>query len=229
MSIEKLKTVGGAIYDQLKHDILFGEFAAGSKLNIGQLQSRYDVSANTIREALVRLSEAGLVDAEDQKGFRVAVANLQKLEEITRMRLLLEVDGALHSIRNGDLDWESRLVGAYHKLSKVEAEMLTGTASVEDWTAADQDFHLALLGACGSDLHLQIYRESFLQFRRYVVQQLRTHGFRGASLRGEHEEIFNAAMERDAERLRTALEAHISVYLNRERGKQGANPDTHDP
>lgn len=226
MSTEKLKTTGGAIYDQLKHDILFGEFAAGSKLTIGQLQNRYDVSANTVREALVRLHEAGLVDAEDQKGFRVAIANLQKLEEITRMRLLLEVDGALHSIREGDLDWESRLVGAYHKLHKVEQEMLDGSATLETWTAADQGFHLALLSACGSELHLQYYSDAFLQFRRYVVQQLRTHGFRGEPLRSEHEEIFQAAMERDAERLRTALEAHISVYLNRERGRRGSSRDT---
>lgn len=224
MSGDKQRTVGGRTHDRLQHDILYGEFAAGDRLNIGRLCARYHVSANTLREVLVRLSQVGLVEAEGQKGFRVAPANLKKLEELTRLRQLLEVDGALQSIRNGDLDWESNLAGAYYKLCRTEEDMLAGGTNVESWTASDLAFHLALIDACNSALHLQVYEETFLQFRRYVVQELKTHGFRGEPLHREHEEIYQAALARDEARLRRALELHINVYLKRERAKSASEP-----
>ena len=224
MSDDKQRTVGGRIHDRLQHDILYGEFAAGERLHIGRLSTRYRVSANTLREVLVRLSQAGLVEAEGQKGFRVAPANRKKLEELTRLRQLLEVDGALRSVRQGDLEWEGNLAGAYYKLCRREEEMLSGQGDVEAWTASDLAFHTALIAACDSALHLQVYEETFLQFRRYVVQQLRTHGFRGEPLRREHEEIYQAALARDEPRLQRALEQHIQVYLQRERAKTAPPP-----
>ena len=77
-------------------------------------------SINTLRETLSRLAADGLVEAEGQRGFTVMPASLADLIDITETRRLLECHAARLSVERADLEWESRLVAAYHKLSKAE-------------------------------------------------------------------------------------------------------------
>ena len=74
----------------------------------------------TAREILTRLAAEGLVLAEGQRGFTVMPASLADLIDITETRRLIECHAARLSVVRPDLEWESRLVAAYHKLSKAE-------------------------------------------------------------------------------------------------------------
>ena len=55
------------------------------------------------------------------KSFTVLPVSLEDLRQITEMRQLRECDALRQSIARANLDWEACVVGAYHKLSKVEA------------------------------------------------------------------------------------------------------------
>src|SRR3954463_13665214 len=112
--------VADAAYSRLRADILGGELLPGMKLKLEALRARYDVSVNTLRETLSRLTADGLVEAEGQRGFTVVPATLADLIDITQTRRLLECHAARLSVECADLEWESRLVAAYHKLSKAE-------------------------------------------------------------------------------------------------------------
>ena len=60
--------------------------------------------ASTVREALFRLSAQGLVNFQEQRGFRVPEKSPVLLAELTHVRILLEAEGAALSIRNGGND-----------------------------------------------------------------------------------------------------------------------------
>ena len=64
-----------------------GRYAPGSKLRMETLKETYGGSVNVLRENLVRLSAEGLVEAEDQKGFRVASLTPDRLRDLTRLRI----------------------------------------------------------------------------------------------------------------------------------------------
>src|SRR6476646_8542333 len=66
-------------YAQLRDDIVEGRLAPGEKLRVEHLKSRYEVGAGTLREAITRLVSDALVDAEGQRGFRVAPMALTDL------------------------------------------------------------------------------------------------------------------------------------------------------
>jgi len=204
------------LHGRIKHEILFGAYEPGDKLKVDAIRKQFSSGANAVREALVKLAAEGLVVAEDQKGFRVASTGLGELRDLTRMRELLEIDGVGRSIDNGDLEWEGRVAAALRKLSRIEAEMLKGASRVEEWTAYDMEFHLALMSACGSALHLRIYRGQFVNFRQFVVRELKTQGFRGQNLIAEHMEIGEAALARDKDTCLARLRQHINTYLNRQ-------------
>ncbi len=54
-------TLSGQIYDELYHDITEQRLRCGEKLTLKMLKERFNVSHTPIREALMRLSENGLV------------------------------------------------------------------------------------------------------------------------------------------------------------------------
>ncbi|MDB2449015.1 FCD domain-containing protein [bacterium] len=204
------------LYEQLRNALIYGSYEPGQKLKIDLLKRDFSAGQNAIREALVRLSVEGLVIAEDQKGFRVAPAGLDELKDLAYMRDLLEAEAVGRSIDVGDLEWEGRVAAALRKLNRTEEALLNNDASVELWTRYDQEFHLALMSACGSKLMIRTYQDLFLKYRQYVVRELKTQGFRGREIIAEHLAIGEAALARDKEKCLALLHEHANTYLNRQ-------------
>src|ERR1043166_6419611 len=143
--------VADAAYSRLRADILGGELLPGMRLTLDALRDRYDVSVNTLRETLSRLAADGLVEAEGQRGFTVVPATLADLIDITETRRLLECHAAKLSVERVDLEWESRLVAAYHKLSKAEELVAKeGGKHADQLERYNREFHIALISGCNS-------------------------------------------------------------------------------
>ena len=124
-------TVGSAIYQKIKDDIIYGKLQPSTKLKLDKLSNSYSVSMSTLRECLNRLSSEGFVSAEEQRGFFVTSISLNDFEEITNLRILLECHALKLSLKNGDTEWEGNLVRAYHKLHTKEKEMQNGDVSTK--------------------------------------------------------------------------------------------------
>jgi DNA-binding GntR family transcriptional regulator len=144
-------TLTESLHERIRQDIILGALQPASKLKLEKLSKSYGVSVNTLRESLSRLAADGMVVAEGQKGFTVLPVSIEDLREITEMRQLLECHALRQSIANADLDWEARLVGAYHKLSKVEALVEAEPEMYgEAWERYNLEFHEALIANCRS-------------------------------------------------------------------------------
>jgi len=202
------------VYEALKSDIVMGNLSPGSKLKMEMLKARYGMGVNVIRESLARLATEDLVDAENQKGFRVARTSVSRLKDLVRLRILFETDGVKHSIENGGIDWETNLVAAYHKLEYIEKKMQKDEeAHCINWYECDRDFHNSLISACGSELHIDFHRRVFEQYRQYVMVDLKTNGFRGGAIIKEHKDILEAALDRDFNRCCKSIELHLGNFF----------------
>jgi GntR family carbon starvation induced transcriptional regulator len=204
-------TLTEATYGRIRNDILLGVFRPGDKLKLESLRQRYDASINTLRETLSRLVSDGLVANEGQRGFMVVPASLADLRDITEMRRLLECHAVRLSIERADLDWESKVVASYHKLSKIEAVIDSDpkrySAQLETY---NREFHGALISACGSRWLLTFYAAMYDQSLRYRMLAFQVRDFPREQSRREHREILDAALARDADRLIPVLSAHIT-------------------
>ena len=204
-------SIGDTVYDQMRTDILFGEFAPGAKLKLEGLRERYDVSINTLRESLARLSSDGLVLAEGQKGFRVVPVSLADLRDITEMRQLLECHALRRAIERGDLEWEGRIVAAQHKLARVERVMVEDEARyAAEWERHNREFHIALISACGSNWLLNFHRAMYDQSLRYRMLSIKTKPFPREQSAREHAQIVELVLMRDADRAVELLASHIN-------------------
>jgi GntR family transcriptional regulator, carbon starvation induced regulator len=198
------KTLSDQAYQQLRADIIRGDLSPNEKLRIEHLRKVYGVGASPLREALSRLTADGFVTAEGQRGFRVAAMSEEDLEDITRLRILLEKQALTQSIAHGDDAWESRIVAAFYQLEKVEE---SEARDPTEWEKRNHDFHEALIAGCTSKWLRRFYGILYDQHKRYRNIALSTEIPR--DLHQEHEELRNAALARDTERASKAIDHHI--------------------
>jgi DNA-binding GntR family transcriptional regulator len=204
-------SIGDTVYEEIRTDILFGAFEPGAKLKLEGLRQRYDVSINTLRESLARLSSDRLVLAEGQKGFRVVPVSLSDLRDITEMRQLLECHALRRAIERGDLEWEGRIVAAHHKLARIERIMVEDEAKhAPEWERHNREFHIALISACGSSWLLNFHRALYDQSLRYRMLSIKTKPFPREQSAREHAEILDLVLKRDADAASALLAMHIT-------------------
>ena len=202
-----------AAYATIRHDILNGELNPGLKLRFEMLRERYGYGASTLREALTRLVGEALVTSEEQRGFRVAEISLEDFADLTRARKLIEVEALRQSIIFGDDAWEGALVGAFHRLGKVEEKLVDGAPELRDeFEERNRDFHYTLIAACPSRWLKHIHGILFQQSERYRRISLATRA-EPRDVHGEHKAVLDAALSRDVD-LACRLEAeHIDRTL----------------
>ena len=203
-------TLTETLHELLRHDIILGVLPPAAKLKLEKLSKTYEVSVNTLRETLSRLAADGLVVAEGQKGFTVLPVSLEDLRQITEMRQLLECHALRQSIARADLDWEARVVGAYHKLSKVEALVENDPERYGDaWERYNQEFHASLIANCRSRWLLMFHKAMYDHSQRYRMLSLKTKPFPRTQSAKEHREILDAALARNADKAAELLAQHI--------------------
>jgi DNA-binding GntR family transcriptional regulator len=196
-------------FQRLRKDVLIGAYPAGAKLKVDELQEAYGFSSSPLREALSRLAQEGLVRADERRGFRVASITAEDLADITRMRLMLDVQALAESIQHGDDKWEAAIVAAYHRLEKVESRLSEGPVRLDDdWGALHRDFHMALIAACPSERQRNWSASLFDQaerYRRYSARYRKTPRRKS----NEHKKIMDAVLKRETQTACALLQEHI--------------------
>lgn len=196
-------------YSQLRADLLACRLAPGQKLKIDELCQRLSAGSSAVREALSRLASEGLVLTEPQRGFRVTPLDLDELRDLTDTRCRIEDLCLRDAIAHGDVEWETAVIAALHRLSRtpVQAEGDAKRYS-EAFAAAHTTFHEALVGACASRWLLHVRQLLSTQQERYRWLS-RPLAKAERNLDREHSAIARAALDRDADAAVALLAEHL--------------------
>ncbi|MEV6198958.1 GntR family transcriptional regulator [Streptomyces sp. NPDC051771] len=132
------------VLEELRGAITSGELRPGAPIRQDALAARLQVSRVPLREALKALEAEGLVVHHVHRGYFVAQLSLADLEEIYRIRALLETEAVSRALA-------LRPDGFYEDLSGIQREV-ERAAKAGDVTAmaeANRRFHFTLIEACG--------------------------------------------------------------------------------
>ncbi len=197
-----------SVYDRIRRDILTGTLSPKKKLRTDELRELYEAGNSPIREALNRLSSDGFVVREEQRGFHVASVSKVELQELVKTRCWIEETALRQSIMNGDTDWEEQLVLAYHRLVRVPRFGDDANyARNPKWDGLHRAFHMALISACGSRWLMGFCEQLNDQSDRYR-QLAVAASFPARDPKEEHAAIYEAAIDRDADKAVSLLCAH---------------------
>lgn len=179
----------------LRTAILSGAMKPGEKVALDRLRDQHQVSLSPLREAISRLASSGLIDMQDQRGYLVAPVSQSNLSEILALRRTLQTQGLTASIARADLDWESGVLSALHRLDRAASDQArAGTTPRLD--AAYGDFHAALIANCGMPLLISLSR-MILDLNARYLNLFGPDILRSPEARADHTAIAHAAVARD--------------------------------
>ncbi|WP_186382664.1 GntR family transcriptional regulator [Amycolatopsis rhizosphaerae] len=200
------------VYAHLRHAIMHGDYAPGAALKPQDLAKEQGVSLAVVREALVRVVGDGLADRLPNRGFAVPGFSDRRWQEIAEARRTVEPVVLRLSIERGDLDWESRVQAAHHRLARTPPfESEEGGYPTDAWAEAHRVFHRTLLDGCGNPVLLETFD------RMWSASELaRRWASRRAPERdhlGEHRQLAELTLTRDADAASEALTRHLTLTV----------------
>ncbi len=211
---ERPRSLTSAVQERLRADILSTRLLPGQKLHIAGLARQFSVSLAAVREALSRLVADGLVQASDQRGFRVCPVSLADLADVTRTRIDIEGLALKRSIERGGPDWLDSVEAAWEALKAVPYRYPDDpTVHHEEWVVRHHIFHRALVSACGSQWLLgfrDVLQEQSERYRRLAIR--RDIG-QQRNVEAEHAAILEAVLRCDADAAVAALANHFTTTM----------------
>lgn len=159
----------------LRERIVAGALVPGTPLREASLAQEFDVSRNTLREALHRLATEGLVDMRLNRGATVRALAIDDVRDLFRVRRALE----LRAVDDGALDSPTVLAGISAIVSEIE--QATTAHHWLDAATASLRFHQALVATLGSAridvFFATVIASSRLAFAAVAEQASFQHGF----------------------------------------------------
>jgi len=204
------KTIAEQVYDLLKKKILDHEIVPGERLLEVTICDLLQVSRTPVREAFRLLQQDGLVERIPQGGVRVTDLSLDELQEISKLRTILEVyaaELACDRIFEADL---RRLEEIIFQVSEMAAEEQAGKAiDVARLSHLNTVFHDVICEAAQSTYLtkvLEIVRLPILRFRPFSLED-RKHRQRSLD---EHKQIIRMLREKDKRGLKKLISKHVN-------------------
>lgn len=209
----KSMTLREKAYEMIRDAIVRNDYLPGQTLSIASLVEALGISHTPIREAVVRLSQEGLLEYEPNKRLRVTTVTRADVGHVYQVRLLIEPPTA--AMVPAALD---RRAGLQVKLATLHTLNQTlcrrGLPQENDRYAVDFTLNEIMLAA--ADNHLLREVMDFIVQRsmriRTIVEaildgQPDEEEFRAIAL--EHMTIIEAMLARDPEAVQAAVREHL--------------------
>lgn len=212
----EVRTLSDRLMEVVRDMILSGAIAPDVPIRQDALAADLNVSKIPLREALVRLEQDGLVVSHPNRGFFARGMSAAEVEEIFELRLKLEPDAAAEACLVAD---EARQDEALQVLAQLNAAAAGGMPTVGPLNRA---FHMALVQPGKRALTAEITTRLHVMADRYVRKHLEHKG-RHLTAEAEHQNILQAWLARDADKVRRLVADHLQHTLSdlREEFAQG--------
>jgi DNA-binding GntR family transcriptional regulator len=189
----------------LRDAIANGVYMPHQRLIEAEVTQALGVSRATLRAALIRLQQEGLVEIEVNRGARVRAFSLEDAVAVLLVREVLEGLAAVLAADRATPD-------DFRALRGVVAEMKEALAvdDVRRYGALNGRFHKIILDAAGNEIVQRFLGSLQYPLIRYQFGSILVPGRKDASL-AEHQEILAALESRDKETLERVARRHVAL------------------
>jgi DNA-binding GntR family transcriptional regulator len=200
--MERVSTAA-RVADLLRRRISSGEIEPGSRIVELDVAREFSVSRSPIREALLKLSEEGLVQILPYRGAIVVALRREQINELLEFRLALE-RFALERLLAG----RDRKALDMLKEHVVEISDAIAAKDFKRAVEADLETHRAIVALAGNQLLAQAYDGLLTRIRIYI-RITSAYYERVEDLADEHVALLDAVERGDAGLAQRILDAHI--------------------
>jgi DNA-binding GntR family transcriptional regulator len=200
VAANQLLTKEELVARHVREGIVAGRLVPGQRLLQSQLADQLGFSQTPVREALRGLVTEGWLVRESHVGVSVAAINPDGVDEIYRLRALLEGDLAAEAAARVS----AGLLGEIRQLNEAYRQAV-GANDTAATRAANFQFHAAIWAGAASPAALGFVNALWARVPRPAA----TEPQRSQRTIAEHERVIAALSSGDPEKARTALADHI--------------------
>ncbi|ANY09447.1 GntR family transcriptional regulator [Pseudonocardia sp. HH130630-07] len=196
-------TLAAGVAQAVRDGVAAGELVPDRTYSVYQLAELLGVSRSPVREGLLQLAEAGLVQIARNRGFRIVLPAAHDIEEILEIRLALEPPAAERAARRG--------TDAEHDAVREALAGMTAAAARGDepaFWAADRALHDRLLRAGGNARAAAIV-ERLRATTALLGPPTTASGRTLEEIVAEHEPVVAALVSRDGPAAGAAMREHL--------------------
>jgi DNA-binding GntR family transcriptional regulator len=190
------------VLERVRWDIVSGRSGPGTMYSVPSLANELGVSTTPVREALLELSNRGMVVPMRNRGFKVQAPSPKDLEDLFEVRELLERFAAVKVAKQG-LENPSEL----KKLADAVAAAVR-ERNVPRYLETDRAFHAAFVSRAGNPRLTKLILELRDGMRLYGIDTAAGEERQRASVE-EHYEFINFAQKRDTKSIAALMTSHI--------------------
>ncbi|MEW9548306.1 GntR family transcriptional regulator [Nonomuraea sp. NPDC050783] len=198
------RSLAEQVISEVRRAVHTGAMVPGRLYSVYQVAEQLNVSRSPVREAMLRLADAGLVQVERNRGFRIVLPHPREIVEIFGVRLALEPPAARRAAATGP-------AGLGEALRATMAEMAAAVRAGDEslFFHLDQALHDRILAAAGNGRARAIVgglRDTMRILGTSTDDASRTL----RQVHEEHEPIVAAVAAGDAGGAARAMRAHLT-------------------
>ena len=215
-------TASSKIYSDLRTELVSLQRRPGEVISEAEIALSYGVSRTPVREAILKLSDEGLLEIFPQSGIFVSRIPIAALPEAILIRKSLEATTA-------QLAAERAAASQILVLQAILERQREANAAKDGdaFHRADEMFHATIAEVAGYPGIWTLIQQVKVNVDRYRRLTLPQQG-RIARVIAEHEAILSAIAAHDASGARTAMEIHLESLLDNISVTQNINPEFFD-
>jgi DNA-binding GntR family transcriptional regulator len=198
-------SLADAVAQAVRDGVAVGELVPDTTYSVYQLAGLLGVSRSPVREGLLRLAEAGLIEIRRNRGFRVLPPRAHDIDEIVGIRLALEPPAARLAAENG--------TGEQHAVLRSALETMAAAAARGDEASfwpADRALHDLLLRTAGKPRTAAIVA-GLRSTTALLGPPTTASGRTLTEIHAEHEPVVTAVLARDGATAEAAMRAHLEA------------------
>lgn len=195
------------VLDRLRDDIVRGVLPPGTPVIEADVSERLQVSRTPVREALIKLTEEGLVRVYPQRGSFVAPIQIEAVREAQFVREHLECAVIGEAAERMTPAWLSRLQDNVEQLKRAAQQ-----ADADQLFSLDDAFHALIADCAGMAGVWRTILQAKTHLDRVRRQSVLDQGDMERML-AEHQAVLAALETRDAAKAAAAMREHLRAIF----------------
>lgn len=200
-------TMGNRVFDALRQAIVQLQLRPGNALSEAEVAKQLGVSRQPVREAFIKLAEAGLVEIRPQRGTLVQLISRREVENARFLREAIEVAIARKAAAEAGPEGIARMRDILARQREAHER-----GDVAGFMRADDAFHQAIAGSVECEHAWRVLEGLKVQMDRvrYLSMPQATPV---PTLIAQHEAIVEAIAARAPDDAEEAMRLHLSEIL----------------
>ncbi|MEI4768136.1 GntR family transcriptional regulator [Psychrobacillus sp. FJAT-51614] len=202
--MKKGTTLKNQVYDYLKEQIIMGRLNPGERLIEEKISEELQVSRSPIRESIRMLEKDGLLHVNASGGVTVVEPTIQDYQQLFECRVEMEPLAAFYAAQRRSSEQVKSIRTSLLRMGKI-----TEKNNIKKVHDSNEDFHEAIVTSSGNKFLVSMisqfrgvnsfYRKSILEENPYHAEHVIY----------EHQQIFQAIVDQDAELAKSLMRDHI--------------------